>query len=73
MSTDAQNIQDEIIERELKEVRKKLSEMAQTREHACAITKVDEAMHWLAAGRESRNEHRLNAIKEIANGRDSRF
>lgn len=63
-----------LIEDELKKVRKELSAFAPTRERSCAITKLDEAMHWLAADREQRAVTRLEMIKGIANGKlDGRF
>lgn len=69
-SIDSESIRDEIIERELKDTRKKLVEAgAPSRERSCAITKIDEACHWLAAGREERALKRLDLIKGIVDGK----
>ena len=72
MSDDGEQIKDEILERKLADIRKEIMDSALSRERSCAITKIDEAMHWLAAGRDSRAQLRLDVIRGIANGHDDR-
>lgn len=68
MNDESEVFKNGLIEDELKKVRKELAAFAPTRERSCALTKLDEAMHWLAADRELRATTRLELIKGIANG-----